>query len=143
MKYNTAPLNAVIHQMDSALTLASAVTENALDGAGKMFDVQLRAARASLADLTGSMPPLSSQTQAMDWILSSAKQGQAAWAKVFSYGNEMATILGLMHGKLAIITENGTIQSHKKFIALMGEADQPTHAGASSAPIELAPALPG
>ena len=120
MFYSPASFTAAACKFDTGVAVLGAATDKLLAACAHLLDMQVNVAKATVIE-TALLSRQAMTQRGGDFVAEGARYGQMQLARAFSYGNDMAGIIGGMQGELAAMIGESTLDARRKSAALLAQ----------------------
>lgn len=110
----------------------SDLTNKAFEGVGKIVDLNLSVARASMEESAAATKQLLSAKDPQEFFSLSAAQAQPSAEKALAYGRQLASIASSTQAELTKAAEAQIAETNRKVIALVDEVSKNAPAGSEN-----------
>jgi phasin family protein len=118
--------------LESQLSIYTALTSKAFEGFGKIVDLNLNVAKAALEDSLTSGKQLASAKDPQACLSSAAALAQPAAAKAIAYSRELAGIVSAVQAEFARTAEEQFAEAGRKVSALVDDVAKNAPAGSEN-----------
>ncbi len=125
--------NAIRSNFETQLAVINALTSKALDGVTKVIDLNIDAAKASMAESTVTAQQLLSAKTPQEFFELSAAQAQPNTEKALAYGRHFATIASNTQAEFSETAEAQIANARSKVIGLLNDVTKNAPTGSESA----------
>lgn len=115
------------------LSLLSTLTSKTFEGIGKMVELNLDAARASLEDSSAATRQLLAAKDPQEWMSLAAAQAQPNAEKALAYGRNLTTIATGVQTEFSKAAEVQIAETSRKLLELIEEVTKNAPAGSENA----------
>lgn len=124
---------AARNQLESQLSLTSALTDKMIDSMEKMMGLNLQAAKATMEASVASAHKLLSAKDPQEFFSLSATQAQPQAEVVMTYGRHLASIASDTQAELSKATEKQMHEHSRKMASMFDEVSKFAPAGSENA----------
>lgn len=118
---------------EAQIAVFTALTNKAFESVEKVIDLNLNAAKASLAESAANAQQLMSAKDPQEFFSLSAAQAQPNAEKLLAYSRHLAGIASSTQAELSKLAETQIAESNRKIIALVEDASKNAPAGSENA----------
>jgi phasin family protein len=125
--------SAIKANFEAQLAMFNALTGKALEGATKVIELNVSAAKASVAESAVTSRQLLSAKNPQEFFALSAAQAQPNTEKALAYGRQLAAIASSTQAEFTAAAETQIAAVQRKVIGLVNEASKNAPAGSERA----------